>query len=637
MREDEFEIDSHSPEVIRHFNGEIEALKQRGEDVSYLLSNKEESLEGLAETFSKRNYEGYKHIVDLIKGLKYEPAFKAMMLRETLSKVYKIDRQDDKRKTIVKKRELKKSIAEHMILNEETLDIIYKNIGDVEKYQNFANLYFAAVAVFNKKIAEKSGIKLDGVDTYGKGRWIKFEGKTSNEEEYLKNAEELSALVQNTPWCTKELASSQLQEGDFYVFVDNTDEPHIAVKMSGNEIDEVRGVQNGNAQELEEEYRDVAISFLENNKEIKNGKEWLEKEEWNKRLIEYRRKIDEGEFTKEDLPQLIEDYFRADFRSHGGENTNKVELQKRLEKIKGKLADYYEYSEEDIHIGDIVFSGTSYKTVPYKLIFGKADFSDSQITELGQLQSIGGDAFFNRSKITDLGQLRRIGGNAYFNFSLKKLGKLQSIGGNADFTYSQVTDLGKLQSIGGNAYFYDSEVTNLSQLQSIGGDVYFGNSQITELGQLQSIGGDADFYDSEVTNLSQLQSIGGSANFSNSQITDLGELQSIGGYVLFGYSQVTDLGKLQSIGGYADFKDSQIIDLKNLIEIGGKIEWGEREDLKRQWDEIQERLKRTLDGQELGMAGLESSSNNRKEANNVFTETLGRENDRNIIGNNGED
>ena len=73
-----------------------------------------------------------------------------------------------------------------MILNEETLDIIYKNIGDVEKYQNFANLYFAAVAVFNKKIAEKSEIKLDGVDTYGKGRWIKFEGKTSNEEEYLK-------------------------------------------------------------------------------------------------------------------------------------------------------------------------------------------------------------------------------------------------------------------------------------------------------------------------------------------------------------------------------------------------------------------------------------------------------------------
>ena len=44
-------------------------------------------------------------------------------------------------------------------------------------------------------------------------------------------------------------------------------------KMNGNEIDEVRGIQNGNAQELEEEYRDVALSFLENNQDIQNGKE----------------------------------------------------------------------------------------------------------------------------------------------------------------------------------------------------------------------------------------------------------------------------------------------------------------------------------------------------------------------------
>ena len=37
---------------------------------------------------------------------------------------------------------------------------------------------------------------------------------------------------------------------------------------------DVRGIKNGNAQELEDEYRDVAISFLENNKEIKNPKKY---------------------------------------------------------------------------------------------------------------------------------------------------------------------------------------------------------------------------------------------------------------------------------------------------------------------------------------------------------------------------
>ena len=61
------------------------------------------------------------------------------------------------------------------------------------------------------------------------------------------------------------------------------------------------------------------------------------------------------------------------------------------------------------------------------------------------------------------------------------------------------------------------------------------------------------------------------------------------------------------------------------------------EELKIKWDEIQERLKRTLNGQEFGMAGLESSSDKNKEAKNVLTEALGRENDGNIIGNNGED
>ena len=40
----------------------------------------------------------------------------------------------------------------------------------------------------------------------------------------------------------------------------------------------------GLTKELEDDYRDVAIEFLSKNKDIKNGKEWLEKEEWNKRF-----------------------------------------------------------------------------------------------------------------------------------------------------------------------------------------------------------------------------------------------------------------------------------------------------------------------------------------------------------------
>ena len=85
-------------------------------------------------------------------------------------------------------------------------------------------------------------------------------------------------MVQNTPWCTKEQACHHLEYGDFYVFVDYSNNPHIGIKLVGDGIDEVRGIKNDNAQELEDEYRDVAIEFLSKNKDIRFSKEWLEKE-----------------------------------------------------------------------------------------------------------------------------------------------------------------------------------------------------------------------------------------------------------------------------------------------------------------------------------------------------------------------
>ena len=142
--------------------------------------------------------------------------------------------------------------------------------------------------------------------------------------------------------------------------------------------------------------------------------------------------------------------------------------------------------------------------------------------------------------------------------------------GYAYFRNSQITDLGQLQSIGGSAYFRNSQITDLGQLQSIGESADFRNSQITDLGQLQSICGSAYFGGSQITDLGQLQSIGGDADFGNSQITDLGQLQSIGGYAYFRGSKITDLGQLQSIGGDAYFRGSKITDWSN-VKVGCKV------------------------------------------------------------------
>ena len=639
MREEDFEIDSNSPEIIREYESEIKALKHRGEDTSGLESDRDRALKSLAERFSKQLWEEYKHIVDFIKEEEYEPAFKYLMLKETLTKTYKREKSngrneeirgetksgereellerkteeqeeikaEEQRKTIVKKRDLRKSIAGHMVLNKTTLDIMYEY---AESSDSFANIYFGALEVFNETIAEKNEITIEGIETFDKGKWLKFEGKTSNEEEYLKNAEKLAALVKDTPWCTKTLASSQLAEGDFYVFVDDEGNPHIAVKTTGQEIDEVRGIKNGFAQELEEEYREVAISFLEKNKEIKNGKEWLEKEEWNKRLIEYSKKIDEGSFKKEDVESLIQDLFYfKDYKNHGGyENSNKTKLKRKLESIKGLLAEHYNVKKSEIHCGDIEFS-RRFKKCKYKVILGDASFAmsnemnldnleciegsanfrnsqitslgnlrsigdavnfrNSQITSLGNLQSIGGTVTFSNSQITDLGNLISVGGADFRESQVTSLGSLQEILGNADFRESQVTSLGNLQEILGNADFRESQITSLGNLQNIDGNVTFRNSNVTDLGNLRRIGGNADFIGSKITDLKNLESIESNVFFKGTLIVNLGKLKRIGKDTLFVGSKVKDLGDLQEIGGDADFSGSHITSLNKLQKIGG--------------------------------------------------------------------
>ena len=154
MTESDFIIDPNSPEVIREHESVIKELKKRGqgEEASDLENDREQSLRCIASTYGKQLWEEYKHIVDFIKNEEYEPAFKYLMLNETLTKIYKKDIDNEKSKTIVKKRKLNKSIAGHMILNKTTLDVMYEN---VENYDSFANMYFAAIEVLKKQLSIK--------------------------------------------------------------------------------------------------------------------------------------------------------------------------------------------------------------------------------------------------------------------------------------------------------------------------------------------------------------------------------------------------------------------------------------------------------------------------------------------------
>lgn len=491
--EEYFSIDTNDNKFLeRAFESQIKVCISRGQesDAELLQANKQIVLKDIANKYAETQKNEYKHIVDYINSSDYEPAFKVLMLRETLLQTYKQIKEGNDTKTIVEKRVQHKTLTGHMTLNNDVLSTIYNNL---DNYSSFANLYFAGIAISNKTMSKQNEISLDGINTFGKGKWLKFEGKSSDKEKYIQNAQALSALVQNTPWCTKQLAASQLEEGDFFVFVDNENKPHIAVKMKGNRIDEVRGIKNDFAQELEEDYRPIALEFLTKNKNLKNGKEWLNKEEWNKRLIIWKNKIDNGEtLSNEEINQILYDSFYVkDFKAHMESNSNTKELKKSLAKIKNQLANFYGCKEDDICFSDFSDQNATSPINNYFIILNNAEFSE---------------------KTNDIGNL-------------------QFIGGEADFSDSQITSLGNLQSIGGDTEFGFSQITNLGNLQSIGGDAYFTKSQITSLGNLQSIGGTADFKNSQITDLGNLQKIGGTADFRNSQITDFGKLKEIHGRV----------------------------------------------------------------------------------------------------------
>jgi hypothetical protein len=126
-----------------------------------------------------------------------------------------------------------------------------------------------------------------------------------------------------------------------------------------------------------------------------------------------------------------------------------------------------------------------------------ADFTDSEITNLGTLEIINGGADFRNSKIKDLVNLKIINGNAHFNASkIENLGNLTIIGGTAHIGDSlgisdtEIKDLGNLTAILSHAKFMNSQVENLGNLTTIIGYADFRNTQFENLKNLSYVGSD---------------------------------------------------------------------------------------------------------------------------------------------------
>lgn len=539
LEDDYLIIDSSNNRYLERYLQEIiRACESKGEyeEAKRIKENRQESLVTLARECSERLIEQYRALVELIKQSDYEDSFKYLILNEVLTKTYRYEKGN----RIVDKREKGKTILPLMMVNEVILKVIH---DDMAKYDNFADLYFMALDRYKKEF-------LNSGDMYfrqnEKGYWIKFEKGREGTDKFNKDVSDLRALIEDTPWCTRKDVEGQLKQGDFYVFVDNFGKPRIAVQLIRDRINEVRGIAGGNDQELENEYRQVAIDFLRDNSSILGGSLWLKKEERNQRLEWCLIKIKTRTLSDEEIGELIEVLNAHEILTHGNINSNEKKIMEEIKSnkdLRDRIARYSENAEkvllqiEEIERNERIVgfckkieSGTL-EVSDYESLYKDILYEFSLNSGLDREQVLEYRA--NQEKLISLVNYTNNGFKSHFakqyecNPDEIYIGKLELNGKrNVNFPYKiivgelnlldcKTVDLSKLKFIKGNVKIARSTSVKLSSLLSVDGDIGMFDNKDIDVGRLEVVGGNLEIIALEESYMQSIRLIKGDANFGH--------------------------------------------------------------------------------------------------------------------------
>ena len=378
------------------------------------------------------------------------------------------------------------------IFREEILKKTLRNCETILKSRPNAQINFIKCYKedLGKDTIEEFGESLDRKKT----GWVIIPSKIRSPENFKKNTELLKVLSHHN-WCTNMYyADPYLEKGDFHIYLDKGN-PVLGIRFSEDTAKEIQGELNNS--KIPIKYANIAKEHLKN--------------------YQLAFKI---EMELEDVEVSIQKF--KDFKSQFPKGIDKASEKEILEAFNMKV-------EED-KSGMLTVKG-DYRIPIYRgPYFTLADLGINENRLLKKIKKIEGDANFEDSKLTSLENLEYIGGNVRFNNSeITNLGKLKEIRGNADFRNAKIENLENLKVIGKDAYFGHSDISSLGNLEYIGGGADFKYSKLlNNLGNLKYIGENADFSYSEITSLKNLEYIGGSVNFNNSKINDMGELKNVG-------------------------------------------------------------------------------------------------------------
>jgi hypothetical protein len=613
-------INDDSPSITNYINNEIETNREQGSSLETIqrleaMKENESSRRTIIDDIAKTQNESLEKWVDYLRLSEYTLPFKFLILKAVLNFNYDLKQNklfERGRDTIRNFTPFDAgSLAE---LNEKKSDFLLMDYNVIMN-ENSSKI------LNSQEVVEQSG----------KGKWIKFNGgKKTKPEDIQKNGTRLMNLVQNTYWCTKSAGTRQLQGGDFYVYVTESNGeifPRIAVRMNESEVGEVRG-NRSSAQDLDAEMLPIAEDFLNKNIPNNSGKKWLDSIKYNKQCVEMRKRFEEQGMYKD----FIYDYIKliADKDKHKvdyGSNGNVTLLEQKFQEIiqvsneyyqKGDIVtDYRLLSPNSIYfIGNLgryelsSFVGLGdFEDFKLKCVSGNLEMSDNMMN-LGNIEYIGGNLKIN-SNITNLGKVKFIGNMLSMADKLESLSNLESIGGvlqiskrlkdlgklkkvgfleimgcdetfsfgsleeiEGDLTIMEKSvdiDFGNLKTIGGNFNASNTIITDLKNLESVGGYFFIAGSKIKKFENLKSIGGNADFSNNFCPSTQNIETILGNIKFLNSRIMEFPKLNKIGGTIEFRGSFFKSFGNIKYIGGNLNLAESKIEDLGDLEYVGGYV------------------------------------------------------------------
>lgn len=593
--------------ITFYIENQIETLQRRGASLEVIENeklklNNEVERRKIIEEIAKIQKDALKQWIDYLAQSDYPVPFKYLMLKAVLNFNYdlKLDKLFER-------------------TNETTRNITPFDAGTLSDlfYLNSNYLLLDYTKIMNENSTRILNSK-ETIDETTNGKWIKFNGgsKTAPSEVEI-NAKELMQLVQNTYWCTKNRAKSQLEGGDFYVYV--TEKfgeilPQIAIRMYGDNIGEVRGNESS-AQDLSAEMLSIAKNFLVKNIPNNSGQKWLDSIEYNERCVAMGKRFDEEGLFENFITEYLnliaqKNKYSVDY----GENGNVVSMIKKFESAKDRLPNKY-FDKGDIESNyNLISPKTKYfignlehynistlqsqgidmsdlSKWDLKFISGNLDCSDvirnlgkieyiggdltlsPYTTDFGSVKHIGGSFRMSTAQITTLGNVESIGSGFSINSNLKDLGKLKKIGWLQIISCGEGFSLGELEEITGDftieALDKDFDIGNLKK---IGGNFYASKSLLTDLNKLESIGGNFSISGSKIKSFPNLKTIGGDADFSNNFASSTQNIESILGNVKFLNSRIMEFPKLNIIGKNIEFRGSYFKSFGNIKIIGGDVD-----------------------------------------------------------------